>query len=243
MRVLKSILFIIAHIGCGLGILAGSGAVKIPEWLHASVVITAAFLLLNLAYDRLFKVNAIREYWSARKLPYIIPAAAAGLLIMILPTLLALVIGVLTPGEIEIDTTSSFTAIALTLLITGWEELWFRGVFLNYCERPLSPVTLSVIMGILFVLVHMLNPEIDLLKKGPALFGAGALLTILYLYYRSIWVPLGVHFGNNFFSGVIKTPVDNHPFFVGDGYCSAIILLLIFLFFARRISPIRRLTP
>lgn len=239
MHVLKSILLIIVHIVCGIGILVGSGAMKMPAWLHESLVIALAFLLLNIVYDRAFRLNAIREYWALRKLPYIIPAVAAGLLIMILPALLALATGILKPGGMQVDTSTSINAIVITLVIVGWEELWFRGIFLNYCERHLSPPALSVIMGALFVLVHVLNPEINLLKKGPALFGAGALLTILYLHYRSIWVPVGVHFGNNYFSGMIKTPVDNHPFFGGDGYCSAIILLLLFLLFVRKtkVSP------
>ncbi|MBZ0098137.1 MAG: CPBP family intramembrane metalloprotease, partial [Taibaiella sp.] len=230
----RSILLIAVHVILGLGIIIAANAIKMPAWLHESLVIALAFLLLNIAYDRAFSLNAIREYWALSKLPYIIPAMAAGLLIMILPALLALATGILKPGGMQVDTSTSINAIVITLVIVGWEELWFRGIFLNYCERHLSPLALSVIMGALFVLVHMLNPEIDLLKKGPALFGAGALLTILYLYYRSIWVPLGVHFGNNYFSGMVKTPVDNHPFFGGDGYCSAIILLLIFLFFVWR---------
>ncbi len=236
---LRSILFIAVHVILGLGIIIAANAIKMPAWLHESLVIALAFLLLNIAYDQAFRLNAVREYWALGKLPYIIPAVVAGLLIMILPALLALATGMLKPGRVQVDTSTSVNAIVITLVIVGWEELWFRGIFLNYCERHLSPPALSVIMGVLFVLVHVLNPEIDLLKKGPALFGAGALLTVLYLYYRSIWVPVGIHFGNNYFSRMIKTPLDNHPFFGGDGYCSAIILLLLFLLFVRKtkISP------
>lgn len=238
MNKLKSILFIVVHLMLGLVVLIAFEKMPLPGWLHVSVPIFIAFLILNLSYHSIFKLNAIKEYWSPKKLLYILPAIVLGGVIAITPTIIALLTGALKSAGITFENHFSFNAVIITFFIVGWEELWFRGLFLNYCNRYLSPVTISVIMGVLFLIVHILNPEIDLLKKGPALFGAGALLTILYFYYRSIWVPLGVHFGNNYGGGMVPT-ADNHIFFGGDGYCSAIILLLLFIAFAFRSRNIK----
>lgn len=231
MNKLKSILFIIVHLMLGLMVLIAFAKMPLPGWLHVSFLIFIAFLILNLSYHSIFKLNAIKEYWSPKKLPYILPAIVAGGVIAIAPTIVALLTGALMSTGITFENHLSFSALIITFFIVGWEELWFRGLFLNYCNRYLSPVAISIIIGVLFLLVHILNPEIDFFKKGPALFGAGALLTILYFYYRSIWVPLGVHFGNNYLGGMVKSTADNDTFFGVDGYCSAIILLLLFTFF------------
>jgi len=216
MNILKSIMFIVIHLMLGLVILIGFEKMPLPEWLHVSVPIFIAFLILNISYHFIFKLNAIKEYWSPKKLAYILPAIILGGVIAITPAIIALITGVLKSTGITFENRLSFSAIIITFFIVGWEELWFRGLFLNFC-----------------------NPEIDLLKKGPALFGAGALLTILYFYYRSIWVPLGVHFGNNYLGGMVQSTADNDILFGGDGYCSAIILLLLFIVFAYRSRNIK----
>ncbi|MCD6013636.1 MAG: hypothetical protein K0Q79_3498 [Flavipsychrobacter sp.] len=87
------------------------------------------------------------------------------------------------------------------------------------------------------MLMHAMNPAIDLLKKGPALFFAGALLTILYFYFRSIWIPIGLHFGNNYTGTFLKNKLDTDAFWGGDGYLTAIILGLCFVYFVRKMRP------
>ena len=90
-------------------------------------------------------------------------------------------------------------------------------------------------MGLLFMLIHILNPEISLLKDGPVLFLAGTLLTALYFYSRNIWLPAGLHFGNNFFGSVINTDIKGNLLFGSEGYIYTGILLLATLFFLVRL--------
>lgn len=73
-----------------------------------------------------------------------------------------------------------------------------------------------------------------MLKAGPALFFAGALLTLLYLQFKNIWLPVGIHFGNNYLSSLVQSPVNNHIVFGNDGYLSAIVLALLYLYFVGR---------
>ncbi len=117
-------------------------------------------------------------------------------------------------------------------MIVTWEELWFRGIFLNYSRRYLSPINLSLTIGTLFMLSHTLNPSIDLVRTGPTLFLAGALLTLLYFHYRTIWLPIGLHFGNNVFGSMINFGQSSSIFWGSDGYATALLLAGLYLFFA-----------
>jgi hypothetical protein len=129
----------------------------------------------------------------------------------------------------------AFLSVAGTFLTVAWEELWFRSIILNYCKQSLPVPVIAAVVGITFMLAHIMNPKISLWQEGPALFLAGFLLALLYLIFRSIWVPLGVHLGNNL-SGSFYT-YHSTSVFGEDGYASAAVLatvILAFLLYYRR---------
>jgi membrane protease YdiL (CAAX protease family) len=199
-----------------------------------SMLMLIAFVLLNIATACSFRiVPELKVYWSLRKAFFLIPAFLFGLLIASLPVLLYTL---LSRSSLPVFNTSlSPFVIINTFFIVGWEELWFRGIVLNYCTRYLSRINIAFTIGLLFALVHCLNPEIDLLKQWPALFFAGTFLALVYFYYRNIWVPVGLHLGNNLFSTLIKGAEINDSFFGPDGYLSTIILFLLCIYFAFRL--------
>jgi membrane protease YdiL (CAAX protease family) len=124
----------------------------------------------------------------------------------------------------------------MTFLITGWEELWFRSLLLNHVNKHLPERNISLAMGLLFAVIHLLNPEINMLKNGPVLFMAGTLLTALYFYSRSIWLPAGLHFANNFFGSNISSTVEAHEWFGSEGYIYTGLLLIATVFFLWRLG-------
>ena len=117
------------------------------------------------------------------------------------------------------------------MAIVAWEELWFRGIFLNQCRKKISAINISVTIGLLFMLVHLLNPEISLLTTGPTLFFAGAFLTIVYFYFKTIWLPIGLHFGNNYLT--VNSNLESHWFLGNESYFGAIILAGLFFLFVK----------
>lgn len=223
----------------GLIILIVFQQLKMPAWLNSSAVIFIFFLLVNLTDTYIFKLTKeLKEYWALRKLHYLIIGILAGAVIATIPDLIAFMIGHSGIENTSFNTDFTFSSIALTLMIVGWEELWFRGLFLNYCRKYLSAINLSLTMGLLFMLIHIFNPDINLTKTGPTLFFAGATLTILYFYYKNIWLPIGLHFGNNYFGSIIETKMDNHLFFGSEGYLNAIILGALFWIFMIKMKKI-----
>lgn len=217
----------------GLVFIVSVEALKLSTQL-SSVFILIAFIGLNLIFSYTLKLKTeLYEFWSLKKVWLILSGTLAGLTIALFPLFSGLVVLNLSASEIIIFKAFSFSAIVTTFMIVSWEELWFRGLVVSYCNRFISATRLSLVVGFLFAVLHVLNPKIDLLRSGPALFFAGALLTIVYLHFQSIWLPIGLHFGNNYANSIFSSELNNHLWFGNDGYLSALLLAVLFMVFAK----------
>lgn len=229
---LKSYLIIIAYLIVGLLIMGAVQFLKIPVWLNSAFIVLLLFIVVNFVIARFFRLNSeIRTFWSVKKIYYLPIGILIGGLISTSPVLFGLITGETTLSELTLDTTFTISSITTTLAIVAWEELWFRGILLNYCNKHLSVINISITIGLLFMLVHLMNPEINLLRTGPTLFFAGAFLTIVYFYFKTIWLPIGLHFGNNYLA--LESNLENHWLLGNEGYLGAIILAVLFLMFIK----------
>jgi len=231
---LKSYLIIILYLVIGLGLMGIAQLFKTPKWFNTAFVVLALFVVVNIATANVFKLKTeAQAFWSLKKIYFLPIGIITGGIIAISPILAGLLTGATSMNQFKLDTDFTLTSVFVTLVIVTWEELWFRGIFLNYCNRNLSAIHISITIGFLFMMVHLFNPEINLLRTGPTLFFAGALLTIVYFYFRNIWLPIGLHFGNNYLT--IQNNLDEHWFFGNEGYFGAIILAILFLLFVKLI--------
>ena len=205
---------------------------KTPDWLNSAFIVLTLFVIINIVTAKILKLKTeIKTFLGFKKIYFLPIGILAGGLIAVSPTLAGLLTGASKFSELKFDTTFTLTSIAVTLAIVAWEELWFRGIFLNYCNRNLSTINISITIGLLFMLVHLLNPEINLLKTGPTLFFAGVFLTIVYFYFKTIWLPIGLHFGNNYLT--LQSNLDKHWLFGNEGYFGAIILAILCVIFIK----------
>ena len=205
--------------------------VKLSSSIHPAVITAGLFSVLLGIEVWLFKLKEdFKIYWSLKKLPWLFGGVIGGAAIGLTPELIALATG---QGEFQGSSFLNHSTMSwvITFVISGWEELWFRGMFINHCQRHLSSYTIAGLVGLLFMVVHALNPEMDLLVSGPSLFLAGTMLTMAYIVSRSIWLPIGLHFGNNFFGSSLDIVFNKKTFFSEDGYLSALILLMVTLLF------------
>ncbi len=172
-------------------------------------IILLLFLEVNFVTTIIFKLNSeIKTFWSVKKIYFLPVGILISGIISTSPTLLGIIMGKTILNECTLDTTYTISSIITTLAIVTWEELWFKGIFLNYCNKHLSTINISSTIGLLFMLIHLMNPEINILRTGPTLFFAGAFLTIVYFYFKTIWLPIGLHFGNNYLN--LKSNLVNH---------------------------------
>ena len=234
----KSYLLILGNLAIGILLLIAAKKFPLPNWLNTPTLLLIAFGCLNLIYIFVFKLSKdFKTFWSLRKFPFLIWGLLAGISVALSPILIGLLTAQIQLSELSINPKLSIYSIGITFLIVSWEELWFRGLFLNHCKKYISPIGISITIGLLFTLVHLLNPSFDLLKSGPTLFFAGALLTILYFYYMSFWLPLAFHFGNNITESTVQTNADLGLFLGSDGYMTTIILAALFIFYSLKINP------
>jgi membrane protease YdiL (CAAX protease family) len=92
------------------------------------------------------------------------------------------------------------------LLISVYEEFFFRGFISQVIYISISNVLITSLIGsVIFLLFHL-----NLVIHGDLpwlylinIFTGGILLNYLFFIYKSIWVPIGYHFVNNLFSKVI----------------------------------------
>jgi len=94
---------------------------------------------------------------------------------------------------------------ALTMALTSsiLEEILFRGVLFRLIEEKLGSYFALLISGLIFGLMHLLNPNSSLTMALGLAIQAGLLLGILYMFSRNLWLPIAVHFAWNFSLGGI----------------------------------------
>lgn len=78
------------------------------------------------------------------------------------------------------------------------EELMFRGILFRIVEERTGTWTALALTGVLFGLSHLLNPHADLWGAIAIAIEAGGMLAAAYAATRTLWLPIGLHFGWNF---------------------------------------------
>jgi membrane protease YdiL (CAAX protease family) len=169
-----------------------SSIVKIPN----PFLLLILFILFNvLVAIRCKLVESTIEIYSFKKSPQLFIGLFWGCL-MFAPFFVAYFTKDLVPKKFEeINLVKSAFG---TLCVVAWEELWFRGVPLMYGARKYTKFGSAIIFGLMFMLLHALNPEVSLLTNGLYLFIAGYSLSLLFFISESMWAPIGMHFANNY---------------------------------------------
>jgi len=105
-------------------------------------------------------------------------------------------------------TVSSIAAVQLGAAVT--EELLFRGLLLQGLERLCGSWAALAITAVLFGAIHLANPGATLWTGFAIAIEAGVLLGATFLWLRSIWVAVGLHFAWNTTVGLLGVPVSGH---------------------------------
>ena len=83
------------------------------------------------------------------------------------------------------------------------EELVFRGILFRIVEGRFGTWVALGVTAVLFGLAHLLNPHATLWGAIAIAIEAGAMLAAAYVATRSLWLPIGLHFGWNYAEGAI----------------------------------------
>ena len=160
-----------------------------------------------------------------------LPALGRGLLLGVgMFTAVITVIAML--GGYRVDGWGSATSLVavlgfMTAAAVG-EEVLFRGVLFRIIEERAGTWGALVLSGLVFGLAHLFNPHADLWGALAIAVEAGGMLGAAYVATRTLWVPIGLHFGWNVAeAGIFGTVVSGQNESQGllDGVMSGPALL------------------
>ncbi|WP_018909521.1 CPBP family intramembrane glutamic endopeptidase [Salinispora arenicola] len=101
------------------------------------------------------------------------------------------------------------TLIGVIAAAAVTEELIFRGILFRIVEQRVGTWNSLILTGLLFGLVHLFNPNASLWSSVAIAIEAGGMLAAAYAATRTLWVPIGLHFGWNFAqAGLFGTAVS-----------------------------------
>lgn len=91
-----------------------------------------------------------------------------------------------------------FSATVFALGTAIWEEVTFRGLLFRSIERTGGTWVGVAVSALIFGAVHGLNPNASLLASAAIVVESGLMLAFAYVAARTLWLPIGIHFGWNF---------------------------------------------
>jgi len=104
-------------------------------------------------------------------------------------------------GNFQIISVNPFSSIitpfAIAFSVAIFEEILLRGIIFRIVEEKLGSYISFAISAIIFGAVHLLNPDSSVISSiciGIVGFVFGA----SYIYSRSLWLPIAIHFSWNF---------------------------------------------
>lgn len=176
----------------GLPLMAAVSSLT-PSPRLACITILIAFIVYNIVCGYFLNfIPRLRMVWEATKIWHLIP----GFFIGSVPIGLAYA-WQYSRGELSPYQGITILTALLTLATVAWEELWFRGIALELGGVRYSKIGAALIFGLIFALLHLMNPKINLLEDGLQLALAGYTLSVCYFAFGDIWAPIGMHFANN----------------------------------------------
>jgi membrane protease YdiL (CAAX protease family) len=176
-------------------------------WIDVGVFLVAAPILI-FVYSTLTtwleRRRPLAELDPAPAIPQLITGALLGLV------LLSIVIGaivVIGHGSIAIPATLTIPTFAFAIsIISGVaEELLFRGVMFRIVEERWGTLIALIVSSVFFGAVHAANTNATLISSAAIALEAGFLLGLAYTATRTLWLPIGLHFGWNFTEGGVFT--------------------------------------
>lgn len=185
----------------------GSAAVQMVQrsWLLTLVTGVAAALLMLLTYRWVVRRTELRpphELGRAGAGPDLGQGLGIGVL------LFAAVIGIIAlAGGYRVEGWGAPAVavgyLGITAAVVATEELIFRGIVQRLLEERVGTWVALAATAVLFGAIHLVNPNATLWGVVAIAIEAGGMLGAAYVLTRTLWLPMGLHFGWNIAAGAI----------------------------------------
>jgi uncharacterized protein len=159
--------------------------------------IASSFVILAyISFYRIYEKREIREFSGKGILKNTISGVFIGATLQCLTMLVIYFFGsfrILSYNPLS----SIITPLAIAFSVAIFEETLLRGIIFRILEEKLGSHISLLISAIIFGVVHLLNPDSSLISS-VCIFIVGYLLSASYIYGRSLWLPIAIHFSWNF---------------------------------------------
>ena len=104
-------------------------------------------------------------------------------------------------GDFQLISVNPFSSIitpfAVAFSVAIFEETLLRGIIFRIVEEKLGSYISLLISAIIFGAAHLLNPDSSVISS-ICIGIVGFMLGASYIYSRSLWLPIAIHFSWNF---------------------------------------------
>ena len=83
------------------------------------------------------------------------------------------------------------------------EEIVFRGIMFRLLDSQFNLWVALIISAIVFGAAHIINPNATVVSTVGISLATGVLFGLLFKYYRTLWVPISIHWSWNFVQGTV----------------------------------------
>ena len=167
-----------------------------------ALLVAAASILAYCGLVRLIEQRPAVEFGAARAAPDFVTGALVGTLLFGGMMLL-----LWSTGFAEVSAQADWTALAHaaagSLVAAVMEETLLRGVMFRIIEESLGSWIALAISAVVFGGLHAFNPGATMASSAAVALEAGVLLAAVFMCTRTLWMPIGLHFGWNFTEGGI----------------------------------------
>ena len=152
---------------------------------------------------------------------YTIKEIVIGTLSGIIPILLAIVI-LFSAGMLSIEYGKgiSFSTMMIIFSSALLEECIFRGTLFQALADRFSPTRIIIIISIVFSLLHLSNPNADLISTINT-FLANCFMSIAWYRSKALWLPILYHASWNITQSAVGIEISGIKF--GDGFLKTTI--------------------
>ena len=174
-------------------------------WLQMPALVAVAVLLLVLYSLWVRKVE--RQPVTDLPMDRVVPDTGRGFLMGLL--YISLTVGILALCGCYRVASVHFVALPFILNVFSFlvvavgEELVFRGIIFRMIDRRFNLTAALVVSAALFGGTHIMNDGATLWSSVAIAIEAGLLLGAAYKVSGNLWLPIGIHWGWNFFQGNI----------------------------------------
>jgi uncharacterized protein len=161
--------------------------------LVASVLIVGSYGL----WFRYYEKRAISEFSLKGIGGQVVTGLALGAVLQSLTILVIYVAGgfrVITINPVLVVIPSLVGAFSVAV----FEEVIVRGIIFRLLEKRWGSYVALAVSAFIFGAMHLANPNSSLLAATGLAIQAGLLLASAYIYSRSLWFPIAIHFAWNF---------------------------------------------